>query len=55
MLLEYLISKSTMNNPADYLKIAVIAFMTIWIINRALKAAGLSQYTTNAAAGNPSK
>lgn len=35
-----------MNNPADYIKIAVIAFVSIWLINRALKAAGMGQYQT---------
>ncbi len=40
-----------MHNAADYLKIAVIAFVAIWIINRGLRAAGLSQYTTSAAGG----
>jgi hypothetical protein len=33
-----------MNNPADYLKIVVIAFVSVFIINRCLKAAGLSQF-----------
>lgn len=28
----------------DYGKIAVIAFIGIWVINRALTAAGLTQY-----------
>lgn len=43
-----------MNNVADYIKIAVIAFVAVWLINRGLKAAGLVQFTTTAAAGNPS-
>jgi hypothetical protein len=33
-----------MNNPVDYLKIAVIAWASIFVINRLLKAAGLSQF-----------
>jgi 2-keto-3-deoxy-6-phosphogluconate aldolase len=33
-----------MNNIADYLKIAVIAFAGVWLINHALTAAGLPQY-----------
>jgi hypothetical protein len=33
-----------MNNPADYAKIIVIAFISIWVMNRGLKALGLSQY-----------
>jgi hypothetical protein len=33
-----------MNNPADYAKIIIIAFAGVWVINRALKAMGLSQY-----------
>lgn len=33
-----------MNNIADYLKIAVIAYVGVWIINRGLSAAGLSQF-----------
>lgn len=28
----------------DYLKIAVIGFVAVWVINRGLKKAGLSQY-----------
>lgn len=38
-----------MNNPADYLKVAVIAFVGVWLINRGLRAAGLTQYTTSGA------
>lgn len=34
----------SMERIADYAKIAVIAFVGIWIINRGLSAAGLSQY-----------
>jgi len=37
-----------MNNMMDYIKIAVIAFIGIFIINRALKAAGLGQFSANA-------
>jgi hypothetical protein len=33
-----------MNNLADYAKIAIVAFVGIWIINRGLDMAGLSQY-----------
>ncbi len=33
-----------MNNVADYAKIALISFVGIWIINRALSAAGMAQY-----------
>lgn len=43
-----------MNNPADYLKIAVIAFVAVWLINRALAKVGMAQFTTSAAAGNVS-
>lgn len=32
------------NNVADYLKIAVIAFVGVWLINHGLKAAGMTQY-----------
>jgi hypothetical protein len=28
----------------DYAKIAVVAFIGVWVINKALTAAGLSQY-----------
>lgn len=28
----------------DYAKIAVVAFVGVWVINKALTAAGLSQY-----------
>jgi hypothetical protein len=37
-----------MNNIADYLKIAVIAFVGVWLINRGLTAMGLGQYATSA-------
>ena len=40
-----------MHNAADYLKIAAIAFVAVWLVNRALRAAGLAQYTTTAAGG----
>ena len=33
-----------MNNVMDYLKIAVIAYVGIFVINKALTAAGLAQY-----------
>ncbi len=33
-----------MNNIMDYVKIALIAFVGIWIINKALEKFGLSQY-----------
>ncbi len=33
-----------MNNIVDYVKIAVIAYVGVWIINRGLTAAGLSQF-----------
>jgi hypothetical protein len=33
-----------MNNISDYLKIAVIAYIGIWVINRGLTAVGMSQY-----------
>lgn len=33
-----------MNSPIDYLKIALIAFVGVWVINRGLTAAGLTQY-----------
>ncbi len=33
-----------MNNPVDYLKIAVISWLGVFVINRLLKAAGFSQY-----------
>jgi len=33
-----------MHNVADYLKIAAIAFVGVWVINKALTAAGLAQY-----------
>lgn len=38
-----------MNNPIDYLKIAVIAWAACFAINRALKAAGLSQFAATQA------
>lgn len=33
-----------MTNPVDLLKIALVAFVGVWVINHALAAAGLSQY-----------
>lgn len=33
-----------MNNVADYLKIAVVAWVGVFVINKALSAAGMSQY-----------
>lgn len=33
-----------MNNVADYIKIAVVSWASIFVINRLLKAAGLSKY-----------
>lgn len=33
-----------MNNIVDYLKIAIIAYVGVWIINRGLSASGLSQF-----------
>jgi hypothetical protein len=37
-----------MNNPIDYLKIIVIAWVSIWLINHGLEAAGLGQYAATA-------
>lgn len=34
-----------MNNPMDYLKIAVITFGAVFVFNKLLTAAGLSQFT----------
>lgn len=31
----------------DYIKIALIAYVGVWLINRGLKAAGLSQFATD--------
>jgi hypothetical protein len=39
-----------MNNPIDYLKIAVITWGAVFVINRALKAAGLSQFAATQSA-----
>lgn len=36
-----------MGRVFDYAKIAVIAFVGVWLINKGLTAAGLGQYTTN--------
>lgn len=36
--------KRKMNNVVDYVKIALVAFVGVFIINRALAAANLSQY-----------
>jgi hypothetical protein len=33
-------------NPADLLKIVLLAFVGVALINAALRAAGLAQYTT---------
>ena len=33
-----------MNNAVDYLKIALIAFVGVFVINRALTAVNLTQY-----------
>jgi len=33
-----------MHNVADYLKIAIVGFAGVWLINKALTAAGLAQY-----------
>ncbi len=33
-----------MHNVADYLKIALIGFVGVWIINKGLTVAGMSQY-----------
>jgi hypothetical protein len=38
-----------MNNPIDYLKIAVITWAACFAFNRALKAAGLSQFAATKA------
>lgn len=34
------------SNPVDLLKIAVLAWIGVLVINGALRAAGLAQYTT---------
>lgn len=39
-----------MGTVVDYAKIALIAFVGVWVINRALSAAGLGQYTTSGTA-----
>lgn len=31
-------------NVADFLKIGILAFLFVWLANRALTAAGLAQY-----------
>ncbi len=36
-----------MHNVADYIKIAVVAFAGVFIINRVLSKTGLDQYTTH--------
>lgn len=38
-----------MHNAADYIKIAVIGFVGVFIINKLLTKVGAGQYTTNAA------
>lgn len=44
-----------MNNPVDYLKIAVITWASVFVINRLLKAAGLSQYAATQAVASTAK
>jgi hypothetical protein len=39
-----------MNNPVDYLKIAVITWGAVFVFNRLLKAANLSQFAATATA-----
>lgn len=39
-----------MNNPVDYLKIAVITWAAVLVFNKLLNAAGLSQFTATQAA-----
>jgi hypothetical protein len=38
-----------MGRVFDYAKIAVIAFVGVWLINKGLNAAGMGQYATNPA------
>ena len=38
----------------NYTKVAVIAFIGVWFINRGLSALGLGAYTTSAAKSAPS-
>lgn len=37
-----------MNNPMDYLKIALITFGAVFVFNKMLKAANLSQFAATA-------
>lgn len=37
-----------MNKAVDYLKIALIAFVGVWLINRGLSKLGLGAYATSA-------
>jgi hypothetical protein len=39
-----------MNNPMDYLKIAVITWGAVFVFNKLLTAAGLSQFAATASA-----
>jgi hypothetical protein len=39
-----------MNNPVDYLKIAVITWGAVFVFNKLLNAAGLTQFTATQAA-----
>lgn len=39
-----------MNNPMDYLKIAVITWGAVYVFNKLLTAAGLTQFTATQAA-----
>lgn len=39
-----------MNNPADYLKVAVITWAAVFVFNKLLNAAGLSQFTATQSA-----
>ena len=39
-----------MNNPVDYLKIAVITWAAVLVFNKLLTAAGLTQFTATQAA-----
>lgn len=40
-----------LNHPVDYVKIAVIAWASIFVINRLLVAAGLGQFQATANGG----
>lgn len=39
-----------MNNPMDYIKIAIITFGAVFVFNKLLTAAGLQQFTSTQAA-----